>query len=363
MRTLSRFEHDMLRITYCLVGQASRAEAIPLMRGQNPRPPCLSQAVVGLLQTALAKGIVRLLAHSGWRRERYLRGDLPVEGRLWQRFEPAELAFDFSPATIELLYWLTSKHSADPKPRKKTAGATLGDQFVAFLVLRALESTPLANELRSLPAIHKNALCRLAFVEEFCDTAYPAIDWTPWITAPGVAVFEALQHELSDHWIRLEQNKMAITRAERMLNVGLAQRQLLDNLLDALEVAGRRDLARFLLMAGARLLAGSHTAESWLARLSTAGLTLGQRSAVAAAAFAFLRVFDRFQQWERQARTVGYFDAGYAASQLWKSDWERYAGAACCSAAQAIVRQSDPLRVQARPPAEASPMAGPPESL
>ena len=267
----------------------------------------------------------------------------------------------FSPVTVELLIWLTSKQVADPQPHKrpkKAAGPMLGDQFIAFLAFRAVEGTPVTNDLRRLPAVRENAFCRLAFPEEFADAAHPAVDWTPWVAGPGAPIFEALQQELSHRWIRIEQGKKEITRAETMLNIGLAQRQLLDKLVDALDRAGRRDLARFLLMAGASLLGHGPSADSWLARMSTTGLTVGQRAAVSMAAFAFLRVFERFQQWEEQARTVGYFDEGYAASQLWKADWERYAGAACGAAAQAIVRQSDPLRVQLRPALEQTSSTG-----
>ena len=67
---------------------------------------------------------------------------------------------------------------------------------------------------------------------------------------------------------------------------------------------------------------------------------MGQRAAVSAAAFAFLRIYERLEQWEQQARSVGYFDEGYAASQLWKADWERFGGAAACDA----VRDHPPKR-------------------
>jgi hypothetical protein len=40
---------------------------------------------------------------------------------------------------------------------------------------------------------------------------------------------------------------------------------------------------------------------------------------------------------------VGYFDEGYAASQLWKADWEAHAGDLLCEHATAIARAVDPL--------------------
>ena len=44
------------------------------------------------------------------------------------------------------------------------------------------------------------------------------------------------------------------------------------------------------------------------------------------------------------ARGVGYFDEGYAASQLWKADWEQVQGDLMVERAHAIVRQLDPMR-------------------
>jgi hypothetical protein len=41
---------------------------------------------------------------------------------------------------------------------------------------------------------------------------------------------------------------------------------------------------------------------------------------------------------------VAFFDEGYAASQLWKADWEARDGDAVCERAQAIIRRLDPMR-------------------
>ena len=57
-----------------------------------------------------------------------------------------------------------------------------------------------------------------------------------------------------------------------------------------------------------------------------------------------LRQQPRLQEWERRARSVGYWDEGYAASQLWKADWERFQGDEVTERAQNIIRQLDPMR-------------------
>ena len=192
--------------------------------GGIPRPACLDRDTIELLQAALAKGVVRLLARQGWQRERFLRGEQPVEGRLWQRWRPEELGMAFSVASLELLIWLTTRHAPDLPSRRaarKRPETTLGDRFIAFLAFRAVENTPVAEEMRRLPAVVDNSLCRLAFPQEFADGSHPSSDWSPWITGPGVPVFEALQQELGQRWVRIEENKMQSTRVENILNVGL----------------------------------------------------------------------------------------------------------------------------------------------
>ena len=46
----------------------------------------------------------------------------------------------------------------------------------------------------------------------------------------------------------------------------------------------------------------------------------------------------------RKARAIGYFDEGYAAAQLWKSDWDDAGGAQICQHADAILREIELLK-------------------
>jgi hypothetical protein len=118
------------------------------------------------------------------------------------------------------------------------------------------------------------------------------------------------------------------------------------------------DLARFLLMAAANLLGPHAHAGMWTGRLHLAGLRVADRAETYQAAAGFLRYVDRLQAWERRARGVGYFDEGYQASQLWKSDWDHFEGDQLHGRAQAIVRQMDPMR-QTAPVAPAGGTATP----
>ncbi|NUQ66140.1 MAG: hypothetical protein HUU20_27065, partial [Pirellulales bacterium] len=348
MRAVSRFESNLLRIVYGIVGQAPRAEVVPLVLREMEPPRGLSRDAVDLVQDALAKGCVRLLARGGWRRERFLRGDQPVEGRLWQRTPPGELALSFSRNAMELLLWMTSRNPADReeawRPRSRTPPTT-GDRLLVFLAYRALRGTSVGDGLRHRAPWAGHALCRLAFADDFAESpSREPIDWRPWMTGTGACVVEAFQHELADHWVRMERRKGELSRAAEMLAIGDAQQRVLDSFFDALEEHGRRDLSRFALMTAERLLRREPRAETWFARLNVGGLTVGQRAGTYRAALAFLRALERLEHWQRQALAVGYFDEGYAASQLWKSDWERFDGDRCLNSARAIVRRADPMR-------------------
>lgn len=348
MRTVNRFESNLLKIVSGLVDRAPRTEILPLILRAMERPACLGRDAVELLQAALAKGCVRMLAAGGWRRERFLRGERPVEGRLWQRTSPAELTLSFSRNTIDFLIWLTASGPAAARGFWRPAdekALTLGDRFVLFLAFRALRGTDSAKVFARRKVFASHALCWLAFPNEFAgvQTGVP-LDWSTWTAAGGACIVEALQHELADHWMRAERSKEEIALPEQMQSLGDVQRRVLGEWFSALEQSGRRDLCRFVLMAASRLLREQTSADAWLRRLDVRGLSMDRRAETYRAAFAFLESLAALRTWERQARNVGYFDDGYAASQLWKSDWERFQADAACAVAGDLLRRADPIR-------------------
>jgi hypothetical protein len=86
------------------------------------------------------------------------------------------------------------------------------------------------------------------------------------------------------------------------------------------------------------------TARRWIQHLDVRKERMADRMEIYQEALAFLRQFDRFQQWQNTAVGVGYFDEGYHACQLWKADWERYHGETLCACARAIVREVEPIK-------------------
>src|SRR5262249_8206391 len=139
-------------------------------RSDRERPRCLSRTAVGLVQEALAKGTTELVARAGgWRRERFLRHDQPVEGRLWERTPPRELGLPFSPRSLDSLMWITAVKPAEPKHdwSPPAEELTVGDWILLFYAYKALRETDVGLVLRTRRAFARHALCRLAFPEDF----------------------------------------------------------------------------------------------------------------------------------------------------------------------------------------------------
>src|SRR6187431_3536431 len=104
-----------------------------------PPPQRLSASAAALIRQRLAAGCTSYLAHGGWRNERFLRGEAPVAGRLWERHPTSQLGLRFSGATLEFLTRLAFGDSPAPTGSLQL---TTGDRFVMFLAVAALQDTP-----------------------------------------------------------------------------------------------------------------------------------------------------------------------------------------------------------------------------
>jgi FtsH ternary system domain X6 len=350
MQTVTRFEANLLRLLYYFLEREPAELALAGLAERSTPPVCLSRSAVRLVQDALAKGCAHLLAHrGGWRVESQLRGDRAIEGRLWQRTPPAALGLTFSRHALEFLIWITSARPGDKEPHWRPAEEELtpGDLLLLYFAHQGLRDSAAslgAAALRRRPPFVRHGLCWLAYPEDF--TAAPeefAPNFAPWTNGVGAAMLEALQPELATRWIEVEGGKGSIIEWQRMRDLGRSQVRVLTAFLDALEKAGRLDLARFLLRAAKQLVGPNANAAMWVEAMTDAGPRLAERTATYASALAFLHQLPRLQSWDRRARSVGYFDEGYQAAQLWKADWERYDGGAVSERARAIIRQLDPL--------------------
>jgi hypothetical protein len=351
MQTVNRFESNLLRLLYYFLDREPAEHALALVEERRQPPRCLSRTAVRLARDALAKGCTHLLAQrGGWRRERHLRGDRVAYGRLWERTPPAGLGLTFSRHALAFLIWITAARPGDKEPNWQPPEAELtpGDLILLYFAhegLRGAAESLGAQEFRRRPPLARHGLCRLAYPEDFVDApAEYEPDFAPWTAGVGACMLEALQPQLAERWVQVESEKGRVADWRVMRALGQSQERVLTAFLDAVEQAGRLDLARFLLRAAAELLGPHAEAVLWVGGLQSAGPRLADRAATYQAALAFVRQIDRLQSWERRARTVGYFDEGYAAAQLWKADWEQYHGDALAERAQAVVRQLDPMR-------------------
>jgi FtsH ternary system domain X6 len=128
-----------------------------------------------------------------------------------------------------------------------------------------------------------------------------------------------------------------------MRSLGESQDRVLTRFAAELTTAGRFDLARFLLRALVLLLSGQPLAAQWTGALDLGKLRLADRQSVYRSALALLQFSDVLRRWEWQARSIGYFDEGYAAGQLWKGDWEALGGEEAWRGAQRILREVEPF--------------------
>jgi hypothetical protein len=255
-----------------------------------------------------------LAREGGWKRERFLRGERSATGRLWERTAPAELGLSFSRHTLEFLIWITASDlslgTAAAPVEAAAAELTVGDRLLLFLAYRALRETAARQALWRWPGLASEGLIRLAFPDDFAPDQFPRAEFAVWTTGLGACLLEAFQASLATNWTISDAG--VSRRAEEEPGKASAQREsVLQPFFDALEHAGRHDLARFLLSAAQRSL-GNLPGDEFRC------LAQGARDVQA--------YLERLRRWERAARSVGYLDEGYAASQLWKAEWEHWDG-------------------------------------
>ncbi|HJT76233.1 MAG TPA: hypothetical protein VJ739_03450 [Gemmataceae bacterium] len=360
MKAVSRYEARLLRLLHAFLRRLPLDQVRPLVDVRaEEAPKCLSRDAVLLVQDALAKGTTALLAGAsawrregvvvgdGWRRDRFLRGERPVTGRLWERTPPEQLGLEFSGQSLEFLLWIGRLRPRGVEiawePTEKEL--TVGDQLLLFVAFETLRPTQLAPILAAQAVFQRHGLCRLAFPESYPPSdEKPAPRFLPWTGGVGACVLEALQRGLAERLVAVEHHKGEVTDWQELRRIGHWQGQALSAFLDAVEEAERPDLARFVLEAAAGVLTDDATAARWTAGLRQVGPRLADRAETIQAALALVRQVGRLRGWEQAARGVGYFDEGYARGQLWLADWERCDGDRVFARAQAVLYEADPMR-------------------
>ena len=354
MKAVNEFEARLLRILRCLMGRVSVDQVLTLFVKSIDRPACLSRNCVELAMDYLSKGVTEWLARSGWQDDRFLVNEDQISsGRLWLRHSPEMLSLRFSPNSMEWLLWLTSENFVEPKqmPAFDSSLLTPGDRLLFMMTFDAVKNTLGADAVLQQSGLKNSGLIWLMFPDRVAECNFegePELDL--WFHKDHIWVLEALQMRLSNSWTNIELNKRESSNYEAVRRTGELQSQVLKTFLDATESARRRDLARFVLCT-VRKLSSTPTAlhrtgetSTWFRRLDVKALRMAERSAVYQAALAVFHSLKRLSQWNDEARRIGYYDEGYQASQLWKSDWERLNGDETYQWARRIIQEVDPVK-------------------
>jgi hypothetical protein len=349
---VSRFEYNLLRLLRFALGHMPAEQAAPLVLARlAPAPGCLSRACVRLAEDTLAKGVVlHLVRAGGWRRERFLRAGKPTDGRVWDRVPLTDRALEFSRHPLAFLRWLTAEKPTDTKEPWDVSPTELtpADEVFFALAYDNLRAMPdVAGLLAGKTAFRRNCLCWLQSPGDFGTTDEPTPPaFGPWVTGQRAVVLECLQPALAERWTRSERAKGQINDWRTMRTQGHAEQAVLAGFLAVAETAGRPDLARFVLKAAEAILRSPDLGpEFWTGGLrENRPQRLADRLATERVALALPRQLDVLQRWDRKARSVGFFDEDYAASQLWKADWEAARGDELAARAKAVLDKLEPLR-------------------
>ena len=227
MRSVTRFEANLLQLLWFFLHREPSERALPLLENRCDAPRCLNRNAVHLIQDALAKGCVFLLARQGgWRRERSCAANELSRAGYGNGTPPAELGLTFSAHTLRFLIWITAHRPGDTKyllsvPEDEL---TLGDRLLFYFAherLRSVADGLDARTLRSQQPFLNHALCWLAFPEDF--TATPAEarpNFTSWTNGTGAYLLEAMQPELTRRWIEVESNKERLVDPQAMRRFG-----------------------------------------------------------------------------------------------------------------------------------------------
>jgi hypothetical protein len=348
---VTRFEYNLLRLLRFLVGHLPPEQASTLLSTKIVCPPCLTAACVRLAEDTLAKGcITHLVRAGGWRREAFLRKNTPTTGRVWERIPLTERELAFGKHPLAFLLWLTTEKPTDTKERwdVPAGDTTPADDLFFAMAYENLKADPaVALSVADKRAFRDNALCRLMYPADFGpvdESPVPGFD--QWTTGVRAVILECLQPRLADLWVRSERLKGQIEDWKRMRLVGTAEDATLRAFLAACTKAERPDLGRFVLTAATVILRPADlTPEFWTGGLKEAGPPrLADRLETMRSALALPRQMDTLQAWDRSARSVGYFDDNYQASQLWKGVWEAARGDALTATARRVIERVEPLR-------------------
>jgi hypothetical protein len=311
---VTRAEANLLTLARVAVGAWSAQDALRLLVSTAQAPEKLGPTARRLLSETLARGTVAGLARrGGWRPE---RGQ-----RLWQRASLPPLHFTAN--LVRLFRWMLAHPlgAAEVPPLVLDGALTLAEQAVVTMLLEQLRWTGCETALALQPAIRQAPLVVLAHAAELARAA-PLDAVPPLDVAASAVLIEGLRDSLASAWVQGERLKRDQDRPEVLARIGRAQAAVLDAFLGAIDAAGQRQLAGFLVDAAVDWLGRERSAEAYVRGLSR-DAPLRDRTEARRQAAAFLRALERLRAWDREHRAVRFIDDGYDLAQRLAKDWER----------------------------------------
>lgn len=311
---VSRAEANLLTLARVAVGVVPATDAMRLLVTSVTPPPKLGPTARAALSDTLARGAVLSLAkQGGWLAE--------GQQRLWERAAAPPLTFTGN--TVRFLSWMLSAPLAEPDvPALTFKGApTVAEDFLIALTLDRLRGSGCDGALAQQLSLRELPLTTLAhaghLAREVSLDAVPAFDvaaLAPWL--------EGLRTLLARSWLSAERSKRDLATPEALIRLGRAQTDVLDDFFKAIDRAGRRDLATWLIDAAVSWLSTERSADE-LVRSMSLDAPLRERTEARRRAAAMLRALGTLRAWDQQHRAVRFIDDGYELAQRLVADWGR----------------------------------------
>ena len=327
---VSQSEGALLSVARCAVGLVPPAEVGRLLGTSVPPPRKLGPTCRRLLQETLAKGTVLALARQGG----WYGGP---GGRLWDR-GPLP-ALEFSPAVVELLQWVLSTPLAerDVTPLRTSTPLSTADAVVVVVLMDRLRGTGWEGALAAQAPLRASPLVVLAHAAEL-GLAAPLGEVPPLDPATMGFAVEGLRALLARAWVAPERTKRELLDPGLLRRLAQAQAGTLEGFLGAVDAAGQRHLASFLVDAAVEQQRLPHGLQEAGKALDPQA-SMRDRSEARRACAAVARCWLRLEAWDQEHRAVRFFDDGYAAAQALVEDWSRLgpSGFAASAAAAAAL--------------------------
>lgn len=314
-------EAQLIQLARAVVG-VDHHRYMPLLRRRQKFGDRIGPTAMALLHQTLARGVVQqLLRRGGWQTRRTLGPSGPVRGRLWERHRPLP-PLHFGPASFALLAWLVREDVVRPTEElSRQPQTSVADDLLHYFAVEHL--LRVGGRPQDHAGFRRSPLVQLGFPDALANKSGIELASFAGLAGPHAFVLEALQPDLARRWIEMERSKGTIESLDAMIQLGEAQRSVLDRLFTALEQASpaRRDLAGFVVEAGDVLLRRGPDRRWWTASLDTRA-PLATRQRAFAAAASLLTALTRLDRWVDDAGLVAHFDDDYAAAQLLLTNWQ-----------------------------------------